>query len=211
MRDRRGVLGLPFRLAIAFLIVGLCVPPLVAAVEHFQLQTDLAEVDTEVGRIADAAARVYYAGANNSCRLDVYIDPNCTVVIGGTGGDAYAITVYSRDEEVAKTYLERPPVPLLGTAVTVNGPATLQFLCLNLDGKYGVAVSLVDRVHPVPRGGHHLRHDHAGRGLRPRVAALCRRGGHRPGRCSRRCGGPAGPFLGFGSGRDDPAGARCPA
>ncbi len=135
-------MGLPFRLAIAFLIVGLCVPPLVTAIEHFQTETDIAAADSEIGRIENAAARVYYAGAGSTCTVDVNIDPDCEVVIGGTGGDAYSITAYSRGVEQTKTYLERPPIRLLGDALTVTGPVTLILTCQNLDGVYGVTVSV---------------------------------------------------------------------
>lgn len=137
-------MGFPLRLAIAFLIVGLCVPPLVAATEHFQAQTEVAAVDQEVGRIAEAAARVYYAGAGSSCTLDVVIDAACTVVIGGEEAEAYSIAVLHGDAEQSRTYLDRPPVHLLGPALAVNGPATLRLACVNAGGVYGVEVSFVD-------------------------------------------------------------------
>lgn len=144
MRSREGVMGFPLRLAIAFLIVSLCVPPLVAATEHFQTQTEIAAVDQEVGRISEVAARVYYAGAGSTCTLDVAIDAACTVVIGGENADAYSIAVFRGDTEQSRTYLDRPPVRLLGPAFAVNGPATLLFSCMNAEGIYGVEVSFVD-------------------------------------------------------------------
>ena len=43
MMDRRGVLGLPMRLAVAMVIVSVCVPSLVYATETFKADSDVSE------------------------------------------------------------------------------------------------------------------------------------------------------------------------
>ena len=69
MMDRRGVLGLPMRLAVAMVIVSVCVPSLVYATETFKADSDVSEAASEVEKMVSAADSVYYSGYGNTCTM----------------------------------------------------------------------------------------------------------------------------------------------
>lgn len=160
--DRRGVLGMPARLAVAFLIVALCVPVLVEAVDSFREDSDLSLAGREADRIAGAAASVHYQDEGSSVLVDVDVPGGCELVID-PDSDPYGIGVVRHGELKDTVRCTRPALTFVGDSLTVTGPATLR---VSSAGSNEVEVVLDDRVHDVPRGPRGLRGDTArgGRG-----------------------------------------------
>lgn len=143
MMDRRGVLGLPMRLAVAMVIVSVCVPSLVYATETFKADSDVSEAASEVEKMVSAADSVYYSGYGSTCTIYVSIPAGCEIIIGGEDQDAYTMRV-TYDGDVKKTvYTQRPMIQFLGGPVTVTGSPELRFECVSEGGIYGVKVTYV--------------------------------------------------------------------
>ncbi len=142
--DRRGAIGLPVRLAVAFLILSVSVPVLTGVAADLEDGSSVASATQEAGRIADAVGRVYYMGEGSVRTVEVHLPPGCMLSLGGSGAGAYSIGVHLDDAERGRVYLERPPVRLLGEGIEVHGSTVLSVACLKSGGIYGVEVGFLD-------------------------------------------------------------------
>ena len=141
--NKKGMIGFPFRLAIAFLILALCVPTLIHMVDGFQQNAEIDSVSIEAQKISNTISRTYYSGIGSVCTLDVSIDNDCYIKIGGEGTDAYSIGIFLGDNEKNKLYLERPSVKIIGNGLEISGNRTLMFECIKIDNICGVEVTSI--------------------------------------------------------------------
>lgn len=139
--DGKGVLGLPMRLAVAIIVVSVCVPSLAYAAESFRTDTDVSDAATEVEKMVDAADTVYYSGSGSVRTVDVSLPSGCEIVVGGDGADAYTLRIIRGGNTEKTVYTERPAVKFLNGPVTVSGDSELRFECTSENGVYGVKVS----------------------------------------------------------------------
>ncbi len=111
--NRKGILGLPMRLAVVFLIIGLSVPIIADVVDSGEKDMLTAELETEAGRIISSVSSVHYDGKGSSRTVSVLIPTGCEMHIGGDGADAYSISLYCLGRDCGKLYLERPAIKLV--------------------------------------------------------------------------------------------------
>lgn len=141
---RKGVIGLPVRLTVAFLIISISVPVLTGMAADLKEDNAVMSASKEADRIADAVSRVYYMGAGSACAVDVSLPAGCMMAIGGEGTDAYSIGIFLDGVEKDRIYLERPLVRILGDGLDVHGKSRISVECVRLDGVYGVSVGIDD-------------------------------------------------------------------
>lgn len=138
MTDGRGVLGLPMRLAVAMVILSVCVPSLVYASETFKEDAEVSDASAEVEKMVSAADTVYYSGCGSRCTVSVSIPSGCEVTIGGEEQDMYTIRIVQGGEVRKTVYTDHPIVRFVGGPVTVSGSLDLVFECVRENGVYGV-------------------------------------------------------------------------
>ncbi|MCQ2078964.1 MAG: hypothetical protein MJZ38_02770 [archaeon] len=138
--DRRGVMGFPLRLGLAFTLLALCLPLLTTLAGDFQADVSGNGMHGEVERITRAADRVFYGGPGSTCVVDVTVAPGFSIVIGGDGADAYSISITRDGVETEKIYLEHPQVRFIGDARSIDSTSSLRITCVD-NPHYGVEVT----------------------------------------------------------------------
>ena len=141
--DRKGVVGLPLRLAMTFLILSISVPAVMYMVDDLQEDSDLSLLRYESTRLSDTMTTAYYSGEGSVQTISVSIKYNSSLVIGGEGKDAFCISILVDNQEKEKHYLERPSVRILNEQLHISGNRTLQCRCVSVDGVYGVEVTVI--------------------------------------------------------------------
>lgn len=127
--DGKGLIGMPIRLAIAFLILALAVPLLVGMTEDLRDEVKSSELSIQAGKVSDTAKKAYYAGAGSVFTVEISIDHHCMLIIGGTGSDAYSIRMMSDGDEIGKMFMEGTVVKFMDE-VSVSGAQTLMLECV---------------------------------------------------------------------------------
>lgn len=122
MPDRDGVMDLPVKLAVCFLILGLMVPVLMQSVDDADEEISMDAIRMEASDLKKALVRAYYSGGT-VIRADMHLDPGHSLVIGGDGGDRYAIRMLIDGIEVGREYLDRPVLAVIGSEFAISGDA----------------------------------------------------------------------------------------
>ena len=141
--NRKGVVGLPLRLAITFLILSLSVPTVMYMVDDLKEDSEISLLRYESIRLSNTIATAYYSGEGSTFMVDISIKHDSTLVIGGEGKDAFCIGIFIGDMEKDRHYLERPSIQIMNDPLHVSGNRTLQCKSVLIDGTYGVEVSII--------------------------------------------------------------------
>ena len=140
--DRKGVIGLPMRLAVAFLIIALFAPSLVSAAETFGNDADLADMEKEARKAEKLADDLWFAGKDSTGTVELRLDPGYGLRFGGEDADAWSYRITKGDSVVEIHYMETPDVRFLGDGFTAGGHCTLRMDCIVDDeGVYGISVA----------------------------------------------------------------------
>lgn len=136
--DRSGVIGLPVRLAVCFLILGLMVPVVLDSTETAREEMSLKDLREQASALEDALQRAYSSGQVISLRMDVPVGQS--LAVGGDGGDAYTIRLVSDGVVVDRVITSNPTVPVTNGQTTVSGNTTVI-----VDGRSGTGVEVTVR------------------------------------------------------------------
>ena len=138
--DGRVIIGLPVKLAVCLLVIGLMTPVVMDAMEDAETETSLLNLRTEAMVLADAIGDVYYGGVGSSVSLSLSIPPGQSIEVGGDGADAYMLRLLDDGENADVVYLDRPAVPVLNDAVSLSGACDVTLRCTVQGGVYGVEI-----------------------------------------------------------------------
>ena len=128
--DRSGILGMPFRLAAAVLIVSMCVPAMAAALDGFGGSVDTGEAEGTAREIAGTAAELYYDGAGSSATLRYSLPEGCQIAVGGEGGNAFSVRVLNGGTVKWSESPSHPAVRFIGSVV-LSDEGMLRLVCEN--------------------------------------------------------------------------------
>lgn len=121
--DRRGIIGLPVKLAVCFLILGLMVPLVTDAVRDADDEISVYGLRTQAASLEDAIQRAYATGGTVSVELDI---PYGQVLeVGGSDGDEYVIRLVSGGEVVERMFITNPTVPVVNGETCLSGRVTV--------------------------------------------------------------------------------------
>lgn len=134
------MIGLPVKLAVCLLVIGLMTPVVMDAMEDADTETSLMNLRTEAMVLADAIGDVYYGGVESSVSLSLSVPPGQSIEAGGDGAEAYTLRLLDDGENVDVVYLDRPVVPVLNDTVSLSGVCDVVLRCTVLDGLYGVEI-----------------------------------------------------------------------
>lgn len=136
--DRSGMIGLPVRLTVCFLILGLMVPVVLDSTEDARDELSVTELREQASLLEDAMQRAYSSGQIVSVRMDIPFGQSLEV--GGTGWDTNSIRLVSDGEMVDSVLTTNPTVPVTGGMVRISGDALVV-----LDGRSGSGVEVTVR------------------------------------------------------------------
>jgi hypothetical protein len=141
--NKKGVIGLPLRLAMAFLILSLSVPTVLYMVEDLKDDSNVSILHHEASKLSDALSQAYYSGEGGGCTVEVSVKMDSRLTIGGEGKNAYSIGIFINDTEKERIFLQRPSVKIFGDPLDISGNRTLYCKGVIHDGVYGVEVTAV--------------------------------------------------------------------
>lgn len=140
--DRKGMVGFPMRLAIAFLILSISVPAAMSAIGNIDGDSRMSSVSGEAEKLADTMANAYYSGNGSRFTVDLEIEDGCMVIVGGDGSEAYSIKVVC-DDDMSVIPLDRPSIRVIGGSVTLAGDCHVICTCTCDENGYGMTVESV--------------------------------------------------------------------
>lgn len=117
--DRRGIIDLPIKLAVCFLILGLMVPVVMDTVQDADDEMSLYELRREASSLEDAIQRAYSTGSVVSHETDIPYGQS--LEIGGDGGDGYTIRLCVDGEVVESVFISNPTVKVIGGTTVLTG------------------------------------------------------------------------------------------
>lgn len=138
--DARGIMSLPFKLAIMMAVIAIMTPIVAGVVDQAKDAMDSLGPTNEAEKLQDAAARAYYGGVGTVVTVDLALDSDESLLVGGDGADAYIIRIVSNGEIINKIPIERPTVPFLGGTEAISGIGPVKLRCVVEDGVLGIRV-----------------------------------------------------------------------
>ncbi len=140
--NRRGVIGMPIRLAVAFLILAITVPLLMGVADDLRDDVEASDLAVQADIVSKTAEKAYYAGIGSTFTADVSIDHNGRLIIGGDGPDAYTVRMIYGDKEMGRIVMDRPLVKI-SEEISVSGVNVLMFVCVQDENGSAVEVRVV--------------------------------------------------------------------
>ncbi|HKM14288.1 MAG TPA: hypothetical protein VJY42_05205, partial [Candidatus Methanomethylophilaceae archaeon] len=110
--NRKGMIGMPVRLAITFLILAITVPLLMGVADDLRNDVEASDLAVQADIVTKTAEKAYYAGIGSEFTANVSIDHNGRLIIGGDGSDAYCVRMIYGDKETGKVVMDRPLVKI---------------------------------------------------------------------------------------------------
>ena len=140
--NRKGMIGMPVRLAVTFLILAITVPLLMGVTDDLREDVGASDLMVQAGIVSETAGKAYYAGIGSAFTVNVSIDHNSRLIIGGDGSDAYTVRMIYGDKETGKIVMDRPLVKI-SKEISVSCENTLMFVCVRDGSGSAVEVSVV--------------------------------------------------------------------
>ena len=130
---RKGVIDLPVKLIVIFLVLSISVPLIAKAVEQNEHDVSESALNREMGKIVDAAAVVYYSGENTSRTVSVVIPSGCEMYFSATSPESHSIRSSINGSVGPTMYMERPNIGLSGDITLYQGEHLLNLVFLKDD------------------------------------------------------------------------------
>ncbi len=140
--NRKGMIGMPVRLAITFLILAITVPLLMGVVDDLRDDVGASDLAVQADIVTKTAEKAYYAGIGSTFTANVSIDHNGQLIIGGDGSDAYSVRMIYSNKETGKVIMDRPLVKI-SNEISVSGVNVLMFICVPDGDGSAVEVSVI--------------------------------------------------------------------
>lgn len=131
--NRGAVIDLPIRLAVVMAVLALSVPFIGSTLDYNEERTSAAVLESQVTRITNAAAVVYFSGEGSCRTVDLDIPSGCSISLGGDEGDAYSVRGIFDGKVVAKAYMDRPSVTF-SSELSLCGKCTVLVKCSSENG-----------------------------------------------------------------------------
>ena len=134
------MIGMPLKLMVSFLLIGLMLPTIVGLVSVVEEQSSYADTYSDCSAVEDCIYRVFRSGSGSLETVHVDLGPKETIVLGGTGVDAHSIRLYVNEELKKTVYLNKAPVVLSEEVSEIVGSVDVTFGCVIEDRKLVVGV-----------------------------------------------------------------------
>ena len=135
--DRRGIIGMPVKLAVCILVLGLMVPLVLDAVEDAEDEISSYGILQEAESLRDAIQRAYFQDCTVTHEID--LPSGRSISVGGSDGKGYVLRLLVDGEQVGTVSLGAAQT--LGDGIVISGHTTIQLnATIDADGNYGVEV-----------------------------------------------------------------------
>ena len=134
------MIGMPLKLMVSFLLIGLMLPTIVGTVSTVEEHSSEAGIDTGCSAVEDCIYRVFRSGSGSMETVHLDLGPKETIVLGGTGQDAHSIRLYVNGELRKTVYLDRAPIVLSEEVSEIAGSVDVTFGCVSENRKLVVGV-----------------------------------------------------------------------
>ena len=132
--SRRGVIGLPIKLTVSFLILALMVPPILSTVENIQDGMDDEKIRSSAEELAEAIDLVGSKGPNYKVFREIDVVEGGCLTVGGD--DGYLVRGSFGEETICTILLSRP---VLGEEISLFGNILIEIS----NGPEGVMVKAI--------------------------------------------------------------------
>lgn len=123
IHDSRGVIDMPVKLAVCFLILGLMVPVVMEATEDTDREMSLYDLRARASDLEDAIHRAYSDGSVVTLGMDIPYG-QC-LEVGGEGVDSHLMRLIADGREVETRFIDDPTVAVLGSEIMISGNCTV--------------------------------------------------------------------------------------
>ena len=103
-QSRKGVISLPIKLMVSFLIISLMVPTLMATVDNVQGEMDNREMFDIAEELRSQMSKVSSRGSSFVLQTELRIPSNGHIVVGGE--DGRIISIYKHDDHIGNIYTD---------------------------------------------------------------------------------------------------------
>ncbi len=134
------MIGMPLKLMVSFLLIGLMLPTIVGLVSVVEEQSSDTDASSDCSAVEDCIYRVFRSGSGSMETVHVDLGPKETIVLGGTGTDAHSIRLYVNEELRRTVYLDKAPVVLSEEVSEIVGSVDVTFGCISEERKLVVGV-----------------------------------------------------------------------
>ncbi len=135
--DRRGIIGMPVKLAVCILVLGLMVPLVLDAVEDAEDEMSSYGILQEAESLRDAIQRAYFQDCTVTHEID--LPSGRSISVGGSDGKGYVLRLLVDGEQVGTVSLGAAQT--LGDGIVISGHTTVRLnATIDADGNYGVEV-----------------------------------------------------------------------
>ena len=119
--SRKGILSLPIKLTVSFLILSLMVPSVMAAVESIQEDIGEAELEAAAEELGAHISRVHSKTPSYRAVLELLVPEGAHLEVGGDEG--YVIRMFDERGQVGRVLMD---VPVAGDTLTIYGSVILE-------------------------------------------------------------------------------------
>lgn len=126
--SKKGVIGLPIKLTISFMILALMVPPILSSVENIQENMEHERSSECADELANALNSLGTKGPGYRIWHQFDIPDNISLAVGGD--DGHIIRILYDGETIDTLLLNRP---VIGTETVLSGPVILE-MSITSDG-----------------------------------------------------------------------------
>lgn len=135
--DRRGIIGMPVKLAVCILVLGLMVPLVLDAVEDAEDEMSSYRILQEAESLRDAIQRAYFQDCTVTHEVD--LPSGRSISVGGSDGTGYVLRLLVDEEQVGTVSLGAAQT--LSDGIVISGHMTVRLnATVDADGNYGVEV-----------------------------------------------------------------------
>lgn len=121
IRSRKGVIGLPVKLTVSFLIIALMVPPMISAADEIRRDVSETEVMAVAEDLAKRISEVSSRGIGYRTHADITVPDGCRLILGGD--DPTGLRVFDGDRRMGRLILA---YPVFGNELVLSGPVLLE-------------------------------------------------------------------------------------
>ena len=134
------MIGMPLKLMVSFLLIGLMLPTIVGMVSVVEEQSSVTGTDPGCSAVEDCIYRVFRSGSGSMETVHVDLGPKETIVLGGPGKDAHSIRFFVNGDLEKTVYLDKAPVVLSEEVSEIVGSVDVTFGCVTEDRNLVVGV-----------------------------------------------------------------------